>query len=169
MNLRTARMFTNTFRFIDDLIAINDGGTFEKSYKDIYPPELELKKENIGQHEASFLDLNIVVNNNNFDVCLFDKRDSFPFSIVRMPFMSSNMPLKIFYSSVGAEILRIAKANNNIPTFFNSTRAIIKRMLSQGGKLKSIINTLKKIFGQHFHIFRRFAPTSVAFVNNLIH
>ena len=36
----------NTFRFIDDLTAANDYGEFERSFKEIYPPELTLKKEN---------------------------------------------------------------------------------------------------------------------------
>ena len=40
------RRFTNLFRFINDLVACSDGGEFERSYKDIYLPELELKKEN---------------------------------------------------------------------------------------------------------------------------
>ena len=39
------RKINNFFRFIDDLLSLNDDGTFEKCYKDIYPKELELKKE----------------------------------------------------------------------------------------------------------------------------
>ena len=31
-NLNQARKFSNTFRFIDDLNAMNDGGLFEKSF-----------------------------------------------------------------------------------------------------------------------------------------
>ena len=30
-----ARKFSHTFRFIDDLLAVNDGGMFEKYYKDM--------------------------------------------------------------------------------------------------------------------------------------
>ena len=112
-------MFSNTFRFIDDLVAINDGGLFERNYKDIYLEELELKKENNSSKEANFLDLNIQINtNNNFETSLYDKRDTFPFSIVRMPFLYSNMPTKMFYSSLGAEILRIARTNNKTTSFF---------------------------------------------------
>ena len=35
-----ARKFGDTFRFIDDLIAMNGGGQFEKAFVEIYPPEL---------------------------------------------------------------------------------------------------------------------------------
>ena len=40
-----ARKINDSFRFIDDLLSLSDGSTFEKHYKDIYPTELELKKE----------------------------------------------------------------------------------------------------------------------------
>ena len=32
-----ARKFSHTFRFIDDLLAINDQGLFEKYFKEVYP------------------------------------------------------------------------------------------------------------------------------------
>ena len=40
-------------------------------------------------------------------------RDSFHFSIKRMPLVDSNTPSRILYLSIGAEILRISRANNN--------------------------------------------------------
>ena len=40
------RKIDKSFRFIDDLPSVNDGSTFEKHYKYIYPTELDLKKEN---------------------------------------------------------------------------------------------------------------------------
>ena len=35
--------FVNIFRFIDNLIVLNDSGNFERSFREIFPPELELK------------------------------------------------------------------------------------------------------------------------------
>ena len=37
----------NSSRFIDDLLSLNDDSTFENHCKNIYPTELELKKENV--------------------------------------------------------------------------------------------------------------------------
>ena len=39
------RKMNNSFWFINDLLSLNDGSTFEKHCKDIYPTELELKKK----------------------------------------------------------------------------------------------------------------------------
>lgn len=101
-NLYKARKFDNTLRFIDDLNSINDDGFFEAHCKEIYPPELVLKKS----MEVSSLDLDISLSNKQFSLSFFDKRNDFPFSIVRMPFSNSSMPSNIF-STIKPEILRI--------------------------------------------------------------
>ena len=85
------------FRFIDDLIVLNFGGEFERNFKEIYPPELILKKENLSNNEGSFLDLQIKVQNNQFSIHLYKKKDGFHFSIVIMPYL--NIPSKMFYST----------------------------------------------------------------------
>ena len=41
-----------------------------------------------------------------------DIRDHSPFLTVRMPHLTSNIPLKFFYSAFGAEILQTACSNS---------------------------------------------------------
>ena len=112
-DLIKAKKRCNIFRLIDGLNSINDGGEFESNYSNIYPEELQLSKENIDKHEASFLDLNIKIKDGKFHFGLFDKRDSFPFSIIRIPDKSSNVPSSVVYSTIGIELLRNARASNN--------------------------------------------------------
>ena len=107
------------FRFIDDLNAMNNSGEFEKHVSSIYPKELELKKEH-GDKSASFLDLDIKVEKGKFSTSLYDKRDAFPFRIVRMLDKRSNIPSKIFSSCIGAETLRIAKISSTYRIFVDS-------------------------------------------------
>ena len=71
-DLFTARKFRHTFRFIDDLLAVNDDGEFERCFKNIYPPELEWKKEHAG-NSVFFLNLNILMKGRSFETSLFDK------------------------------------------------------------------------------------------------
>ena len=102
--------YHGTSRFIDDLIAMNDNNDFHNSFRDIYPAQLDLKLEHSGIH-ATFLDLDITIENGIFVYKLFDKRDKFPFHIVRMPHASSNIPTTIFYGSIFSEFLRIARCS----------------------------------------------------------
>ena len=74
------------------------------------------------------MDLNIKIKNRKFHFGLFDKRDSFPFSIVRMPDKSSNVPSSIVFSAIGTESLRIARASNNPESFSKTIKPLIAHM-----------------------------------------
>ena len=80
------------FRFIDDLIALNDDGEFSKSFREIYPHEMEFKRENYEDNAASYLDLGLEIEDKQVSSNLYDKRNDFNFSIVRFTYRSSNIP-----------------------------------------------------------------------------
>ena len=150
------RKVNNTFRFIDDLLSLNDDSIFERFHKDIYPAEMELKKENSSKSSATFLDINIKIENGIFCTKLFDKRDNFGFDIVRMPFSCSNIPAKMFYGSIGAEFLRIARATSKIEDLATSCRQLLTRMSNQGGHDQNIRFSLKKMIQRHRDSFRKY-------------
>ena len=148
-DLVAARKFGNTFRFIDDLNVVNDGGYFNQHFHEIYPEEMELSKENKGNEKASFLDLDIEIKESKFHFGLYDKRDAFPFAIVRMPFKNSNMPSFMFYSTAGAEILRIARASTDSMRFRAAAYNVIARMIKQGASISRLKNTIGKTYRNH--------------------
>ena len=67
-----------------------DDNEFLTSFRNICPKELDLKVERQGNH-ASFLDLDIKVEDSIFVYKPFDKRDKFSLFIVGIPHLSSNM------------------------------------------------------------------------------
>jgi len=164
-DIRKARRFGSTFRFIDDLCAINDNSEFEKNFKDIYPEELDLKKENANNTEASFLDISITIDNKRFSTKLYDKRDSFPFYINRVPFLESNIPSKIFYASVSSEILRIARTTSDLHNLIPRVNSLLHRMKTQGSECIQIISLLKKLYGKNLILFKKIADTPQNFIN----
>ena len=164
-DLNKARKFGSTFRFIDDLCAINDGGLFEKHCKEIYPRELELKKEH-GGDRASFLDLDIKIAERQFSFSLFDKRDAFPFSIVRMPHRRSNIPTNMFYATLGSEVLRIGRNTSHLEDFLKSSSSLLRRMKNQGAENQAIGKVLRKMYGRH-DVLHKFATNAKAFTNLL--
>ena len=72
-DLIKARKLYNIFCFIDDFNEINDTRTLESNFKDIYPEELTFCREN-DDAEATFLNLNIILKNNKFQIAFFNKR-----------------------------------------------------------------------------------------------
>ena len=53
---------------------LNNGGEFEGSFKEIYLPELELKKNTLNT-DSSCLDVGIKIRDNMFSISLYNKRD----------------------------------------------------------------------------------------------
>ena len=147
--------FKHCFRFIDDACSINDSDEFDKSYLEIYPPELQLKCEHKGSH-ATFLELDISIVDNTFVYKLYYKRDAFPFFIVRMPDLSGNLPEKIFYSAIGSELLRIARATLQYRDFADKAIALKERMLKQGACPNRIGRCINKVFSRHPDAFASF-------------
>ena len=95
--MQKACILSNIFRFIDDLCTFKND-KFENNYNDIYPDELEIKKENKGPCKVSFLDFLIEVHHRKFKTKLFVYRTAFSFYINRMLYIHSNIPFKILYT-----------------------------------------------------------------------
>ena len=153
-----AYKYHSTSRFIDDLCAINDDNEFGNSFKCIYPKELELKLEHSGIH-ATFLDLDIKIEDGIFVYKLFDKRDKFPFFIVRMPHVQSNIPATIFYGSIFSEFLRIARCTLKLHDFLPRAAELYSRMILQGGSTTSINKQILKGFQRYPDIFKKYGKT----------
>ena len=125
-----ARIFSNNFKFIDDLCTFNNI-EFESNYNDIYPDEPELKKENSYPCKASFLDLSVEVRDSKFSTELFDKRDNLSLYINHMPYLDSNVPPKIYYASIGSEIVCIARTTTDLINMVKRVNLLLLRMKSK--------------------------------------
>jgi len=148
-NYILARKFGQVFRYIDDLIALNDGHVFETFHEDIYPEELQLNKENTDSNSTNFLDLHIEIENGIFTTWLFDKRDHFGFNITRLPYKDSNIPNKMFYSSIAAESLRIFRASSTSNHAIASIQTLVTRMIGQGANVPVMKSCISKMINRH--------------------
>jgi len=155
VNKILARKFHATSRFIDDLCSLNDGGEFGKCHKNIYSREMELKVEHEGQH-GTFHELDISVLSHIFVYKLYDKRDNFPFSIVKMPYLSSNIPYSIFYNTILSEVLRIARCSLLYADFISRARELCCRMKNQGADVIFATSSLLRFIKKHSSTFNKF-------------
>ena len=120
------------------MLSLNYGRTFEKHSKDFYPTKLDLKKENNNNSDASFLDIYIYIENEEFLIKLFDKRDKFGLDIIKMPFYCFNAPSKMFYGSIGVEFPRISTATSKTEDPSRSCKQLLNRILKQNGQIRRV-------------------------------
>ena len=163
---RRAMRFRFASRFIDDELNLNDGGEFGRSFREIYPEELELKCEHHGTR-ATFMNLEINISDSIFVYKLFDKRNDFPFFIVRMPDLTGNIPSHVFYGSVMSEFLRIARSTLFYVDFLPVASNLLKRMINQGGARDKLLQQISKAVRRHPDAFRQFSKKAKEIVRDL--
>merc|ERR1712141_367476 len=120
---------------------------------------LQLKCENEGTH-ATFLEIDILVKENIYEYKLFDKPDDFPFSIVRMPDLTGNIPSSMFYGSIMSEFLRIARCALLLSDFVPRAKKLFLRMTTQGGTKNRVLQQIKKVVLRHPGPFKKYQTES---------
>ena len=82
-----ARSFNFTFRYIDDVLSLNNS-KFSEFVDRIYPNELDIKDTTDTAKSASYLDLHLEIDSDGrLKTRLYDKRDDFNFPIINFPFL----------------------------------------------------------------------------------
>lgn len=141
----TCKKLNNSFRYIDDIASVNGDNIFETVYEQIYPEELSLKKENVSNTRATFLDLDIKVKNKNFEIGLYDKRNDFNFNIVNFPFLDGNIPLRQSLGVFLSQVIRYQRICTNFDTFMKETKRLIQKLKKQGYRAVSLEQTFQKV------------------------
>ena len=83
----------------------------------IYPPELQLNKDNTSDTEAHFLDLHLSISNGFVSSKLYDKRDDFDFDIVNFPFLDGDVPCRRSYGVHISRPIRFVRACSHVDDF----------------------------------------------------
>ena len=119
---------------------------------------MELKCEHLGKN-VTFLELEIIFRDDIFVYTLYDKRDPFPLSIVRMPNLSSNIPSNTFYGAVFSELLRIVRATLLFDDFMPRACQLYHRMFLQGETKAKLNLQMRKTIRQHPEAFEKYNTT----------
>ena len=143
-----ARKFSKTFRYIDDLLTLNNP-EFSNFIGHIYPQELELKKTTESPENCSYLDLSISIVNHKFATDLYDKRETFNFTIVNFPHMDSNIPSKPAYGVFISQLVRYLRVCGNYQQFNNRSTKLSSRLQKQGFDFAKLRNTFKKFLQRY--------------------
>ena len=82
-----------------------------------------------------------------------------------MPYIDSNIPKSIFYSSLVVEFLRIARSSLLYKDFNEKAMELLNRMKAQGAQSLRCRKTLSKIIRRHEKAFASFGRNSDEVLN----
>jgi hypothetical protein len=164
----TLRKFYNYVnRFIDDLITINNNGHMEIHWKDIYPAELQLNKENDMPIEATFLDLRLEIVDREVITSVYDKRDNFPFEIICYPDLSGNISCKTGYACYIGQFIRITRNSRRLEDAVDRIQDMIKKMLTKQYTVNNLKHTTKKCLNNHRWICEKYDVQADKIIQNI--
>ena len=150
--IHEARAFNFTYRYIDDVLSINNS-RFAEFLPLIYPPELEVKETTDTASSASFLDLYLEFDDSGqLSTKIYDKRDDFNFKIINFPNMCSNIPASPAYGVYISQLIRYARASSNYSDFLKRHLHLRNRLLDQGYKKIRLIRSLKKFIFRYQYL-----------------
>ena len=135
------KKFNVCFRYIDDLLCINNHQLMDDVMTDIYPKELSLTSDN-AVLQCHYLDLDLEIRNNKIHSKLFDKRDAFGFKIINFPDLSGNIPCKQSYGVFASQLIRYARGCMSVSDFIYRSKILVNKLKRQGFKP----NRLKRVF-----------------------
>ena len=164
--IKVARSFNSSFRYIDDVLSINND-KFAEYIPLIYPPELEIKETTDTDHSVSFLDLHLEFDDSgHLSTKIYDKRDDFNFDIVNFPNLDSNIPTSPAYGVYISQLIRYARACSNYEDFLQRHKNLLNKLLNQGFIKSRLIVFLKKFIGRYPNLIEKYTVPISSFLQD---
>ena len=158
--IHEARAFNFTYRYIDDVLSINNS-RFAEFLPLIYPPELEVKETTDTASSASFLDLYL-----EFDDSGRISTKIYDFKIINFPNMCSNIPASPAYGVYILQLIRYARASSNYSDFLKHHLHLRNRLLDQGYKKIRLIRSLKTFIFRYQDLVEIYSVSAVKIIND---
>ena len=155
-----ALQFNKTFRYIDDLLCVNNNN-FNKHINEIYPSELILKNTTTTPLETSYLDttLNIGEGNGTVRISVYDKREDFNFKIVNFPYLDSNIPRNPAYGVYISQLVSYARICSRKDDFIYRYRRLFLKLQLQDYKYQQLMKSSHKFYRSHSDELKKFGTT----------
>jgi len=158
----TLNKFKHCFRYIDDLMCLNNDGRMEDVMTEIYPNELALTSDD-AVLQSNYLDLDIEIRDDKFHTKLFDKRDAFSFQIVNFPDLSGNIPHKHSYGVFVSQLIRYARCCDELADFTTRSQTLIEKLTKQNFVLSQLRRVFEKFAATHYELLFKYnvSPSTI--------
>ena len=120
----------------------------------IYPPELKLKKANISDTEAPFLDLHLSVSDGFVSSKIYNKRADL--DIVNFQFLDGDVPRSTFYGVYISQLTRFARVSSHVADFNVRNKSLTAKLLEQGDWYHKLRKPFSKFYRRRYELVSKF-------------
>ena len=111
---------------------------------DIYPPSLSLTQENDDLSKANVLDMEVNISERSCITKVYCKTDHFPFNVISLPFLESNIDGDLCHGVFYSQIIRFERLSSHREDFEKRTRYLGEILKSRGYRN----NVLERLFSK---------------------
>ena len=120
-------------RYRDDCTSLNIDN-FLAIASEIYPPSLSLTQENDRIDCANVLDMEVRIIDSKVTTKVFCKADVFPFHVITLPFLDSNLDTRICYRVFYGQIVRFQRLCSFRIDFEGRSKFLLDILINRGYK-----------------------------------
>ena len=117
-------------RYRDDCTTLNIDNFLEIA-SEIYPPSLALTQENEHVDKANVLDMEVVILDGIIYTKVYCKADNFPFNVISLPFLESNLDSRICYRVFYGQVVRFQRLTSHREDFESRVKFLADILLGR--------------------------------------
>ena len=141
-------------RYRDDCTTINVDDFLEIS-SNIYPPSLSLTQENSDSVMADVLDMNVRIVDGSITTKVYCKADNFPFQVVSLPYLESNLDRGVCYTVFYGQMVRFQRLCTNREDFESRAGFLLGILKNRGYKLGLLGRQFSRAIGKYIVEFQK--------------
>ena len=149
-----ARVLKYFSRYRDDCTTLNVGNFMDIS-AEIYPPSLSLTQENDNFEEVDVLDMHVRIQNGQVSTRVYCKTDDFPFDVISLPFLASNLDSKVCYMVFYGQVVRYQRLTSFKVDFEVRTKFLADILLARGYNKKILCSKFSKAVEKYILEFQK--------------
>ena len=141
-------------RYRDDCTTINVDDFLDIS-ANIYPLSLSLTQENNDRSMANVLDMNVKLEDGSITTRVYCKADSFPFRVISLPYLESNLDKGVCYRVFYGQMVRFQRLCTFREDFEARARFLLDILKGRGYKLGLLSRLFTRAIGKYISDFQR--------------
>ena len=143
-------------RYRDDCTTLNVDN-FLQIAGEIYPPSLTLTQENDRVDYADVLDMEVRLEGGNVSTRVYCKTDKFPFDVISLPFLESNLDSRICYRVFYGQVVRFQRLSTFREHFEERVKFLADILLARGYKRVFLQRQFCRAVGKYISEFQKWA------------
>ena len=148
-------------RYRDDCTTINVDDFLGIS-ADIYPPSLSLTQENSDCLRADVLDMSVEIADGSITTKVYCKADSFPFRVISLPYLESNLDRAVCYRVFYGQMVRFQRLCTYREDFETRARFLLDILKDRGYSLSLLGRQFSRAIGKYISDFQKWEiPVSI--------